>query len=133
MKLTKDFQMEIDALVNANATPEEENQFYKREEAVARALSKLRDWRNFNRIVKSRGRACVAICVALTIMQYNGNMTYRTVEWAKEVLKIWKKLPTKGILLRMLIYCNFHPSKICDYIDDFIQQTIVPNDTTITK
>ena len=55
MKLTKDFQMEIDALVNANATPEEENQFYKREEAAARALSKLRDWRNFNRIVKSRG------------------------------------------------------------------------------
>lgn len=119
VKLGSDLAREI----RKSAPPRTDRQAYfafaHRVEAAAEEMSSTAIRDHFNDYTKKHGRVVTAICVAATIYARRNRLDGWCLPWAQAVLDAWPH--TEGLLDRAAIRDSLHPTRICEYAQNFIR------------
>ena len=121
MKLDRTLTREIVKAANGNGSREDRFVFLKLAKAAAKELSTPTVREKFNDVVKTYGRAAIAVCVAATVLERRDRLERSTVQWAQEVMRLWTNRPIDcGYVV---IRDNLHPTRIEEYAGAFIRLT----------
>lgn len=120
MKLDRTLAREIKA-ANGDGSREARFKFLLPAKAAARELSTPAVMAEFNDVLKTYGRATIAVCVAATVLERRDRLERSTVRWAQEVMRLWTNRPNDcGCVV---IRDNLHPTRIEEYAGAFIRLT----------
>ena len=121
MKLDETFAREIKKQANGDGSREAKFAFKKKVCAACDDLSNPSVMENFNSCMSKHGRVPVSICLAMTILKRADRLEKNSVDWAREVMKLYTNAP----LDRFYGYIddNLHPSRIEEYAGSFIRLT----------
>lgn len=106
---------------NGNGSREDKFSLLRKITAVKKELSTPDVTRTFDRVFERHERAHIAICLAATIVDREDRLDYRTVEWGREVLRLYTNRPST--LERIVIEDGLHPTRIEEYAGNFIRLT----------
>lgn len=88
---------------------------------VKKELSNPSVMEHFSECFKRHERAAIAVCLAATIIDRRDRLDYCTVEWAREIMKMWtNRTPSTD---RIIIEDGLHPTRIEEYAGSFIRLT----------
>ena len=121
MKLDATFAREVRKAANGDGSREARLAFLKPAKEAARKMSSPDVMEEFDNIVREYGRATVGLCVAVTAFENRDRLDSDTVQWAREVLKLWTNKPRD----RMCLYINdgLHPTRIEEYAGSLMKLT----------
>ena len=122
MKLNDNFLRELDRTANGDGSREAMLAFVTTAKKAVKELSTYKVVEKFDGILKRYGDAVVAVCVAKTIVENEERLSYRSIEWAKEVLRHWTNRPQNTDCV--LIFDGLHPTRIENYADGLINKTM---------
>lgn len=122
MNLDRELAREVKAL-SGDGSREAKFELLKRIDAARKDFStpKVRD--TFNETLKMHGRAITAICVAVTLDARRDRLDHWNWRWALEVIALLPFSFTPGNRSRAYIDDGLHPTRICEYADEFIRLT----------
>ena len=121
MKLDTSFVREL-RKINGDGTRDAKFAFLRPAQSTAKEMSNPDVINNFGNIVKEHGRTAAAVCVAATAIERADRLNPETVEWAREVIKLWTNRPAD--LGTVLIADGLHPTRIEQYAGALINATI---------
>lgn len=121
MKLEKCFEGEVKK-INGDGSREKKFAILKAARAAARELSVVNVRTVYPECIKKYGRVIVEICTAATIISVRDRLSYDTVQWAEEVLKLWTTRPAD--ISSVVIRDGLHPTRIEEYAAELIRLTI---------
>jgi len=120
MKLDGTFSREIKK-VNGDGGREAKFLFLNPTKAAAKSLSTTKVKDVFSDVLRQYGRASVGVCLAATIIEREDRLEYETVQWAREVMKLWTNRPIDTGCV--VIQDGLHPTKIEEYARSLIRAT----------
>uniref|UniRef100_A0AAU8B502 Nucleocapsid protein n=1 Tax=Dulem virus 34 TaxID=3145752 RepID=A0AAU8B502_9CAUD len=120
MKLDKTFSREL-LQINGDGSREAKFAFLSPAKAAARELSTPAVASIFPDVVRKYGRTAVAVCLASTILQRQDRLLSSTVQWAREVMRLWTNRPNNTGCVS--IDDGLHPTRIEEYAGSFIRLT----------
>lgn len=120
MKLDRTFANEVKR-ANGDGGREAKFALLKTIRAANKALSTPNVTSTYNDCIKQFGRVPVAICTAVTICKRRDRLNSDSVQWAKEVLRLWINRPYD-------IWCAYiddglHSTRIEEYAGGLIRLT----------
>ncbi|MGX8701503.1 hypothetical protein [Caproiciproducens sp.] len=120
MKLDNTFSREIKK-INGDGSREAKFAFLNPTKQAAKELSTTQVSDLSREVLRKYGRASVGICVAATVIEREDRLEYETVQWAREVMRLWTNRPIDTGCV--LIQDGLHPTKIEEYARSFIRAT----------
>ena len=120
MKLDKTFSREL-CQINGDGSREAKFAFLTPAKAAARELSTPSVASIFPSVVRKYGRSTVAVCLASTILGRQDRLLPSTVQWAREVMRLWTNRPQNVCCVS--IDDGLHPTRIEEYAGSFIRLT----------
>ena len=121
VKLDRTFVQEIKKVVNGDGSREARFAFLTPAKEAAQKMSTPDIMEEFDNFLREYGRVIVGLCVAVTAFAHRDRLDSSTVQWAKEVLKLWTNRPPD--ILCLYINDNLHPSRIEQYAGSLIRLT----------
>lgn len=121
MKLDASFAREIKKTANGDRSREAKFAFLNPAKAAAREMSTTKIRENFDSVLKAYGRVVVGVCVAATVVERWDRLDASTVQWGREVLKLWTNRPLD--LGCVIINDGLHPTRIEEYAGSFMRLT----------
>ena len=121
MKLDATFAREVRKTTNGDGSREARFAFLKPAKEAARKMSSPDVMEEFDNIVREYGRATVGLCVAVTAFENRDRLDNGTVQWAREVLKLWTNKPPDSLCL--YINDGLHPTRIEEYAGSLMKLT----------
>lgn len=120
MKLDRSFARDI-TKANGDGGREAKFALLNPARAAAHEMSNPAVMQNFPAVMKKYGRVAVGLCVAATILDRQDRLKADSIQWAREVMKLWTNRP--GDPNCVLIADNLHPTRIEEYAGSLIRLT----------
>ena len=126
MILDKTLAKEIKKTANGDGSREARFAFLKIAKEAAKELSTINAAEVYGQVLKKYGRAVTALCTAATIAEKKDRLDRHTVEWARDVLKLWTNRPSDTAFIAF--NDGLHPTRIEEYAGSFIRLTTEDED-----